>query len=334
MKNVTLKDVAKAANVSYATVSRALSGSSQIGNDTRERIIKLCDEMGYTANYVARSMVKKKTDLLGFVVSSINNQFMAELAFYAETCARAHGYNIMLCNSGPDLKQEKAVVKLLLGRQVDGILIVPQSSQTFENIQAYAEQVPIVFLSENLRDQPQSYVAVDNARGTYMGTEYLYNLGHRDILYFGQRPTVTHQLRADGYIRACQKYGLKERFFNNNDSPSSVETGYRLAKELFSRPIDYTAIFASTDSNAIGIMQAADEMGIDIPGRISLIGFDNIRSASLPRIDLTTVEQPKQNMATQAVEMLWDKIENGTQGYVHQILTPNLIQRGTCRKID
>ena len=119
MKSVTLKDVAKAAGVSYATVSRALSGSPQIGSDTRERIIKLCDEMGYTTNYVARSMVMKKTDLIGLVVPSIDNQFMSELAYYAEMSARSHGYNIMLCNSGPDLKQEKTVVKLLLGRQVD-----------------------------------------------------------------------------------------------------------------------------------------------------------------------------------------------------------------------
>ena len=165
MKSVTLKDVAKAAGVSYATVSRALSGSPQIGSDTRERIIKLCDEMGYTTNYVARSMVMKKTDLIGLVVPSVDNQFMSELAYHAEMSARAHGYNIMLCNSGPDLKQEKTVVKLLLGRQVDGILIVPQGPQTYENIRAYADQVPTVFVSENLRDQPQSYVTVDNKIG-------------------------------------------------------------------------------------------------------------------------------------------------------------------------
>ena len=114
MKSVTLKDVAKAAGVSYATVSRALSGSPQIGSDTRERIIKLCDEMGYTTNYVARSMVTKRTGLIGLVVPSIDNQFMSELAYYAEMSARSHGYNIVLCNSGPDLKQEKTVVKLLL----------------------------------------------------------------------------------------------------------------------------------------------------------------------------------------------------------------------------
>ena len=334
MKSVTLKDVAKAAGVSYATVSRALSGSPQIGSDTRERIIKLCDEMGYTTNYVARSMVMKKTDLIGLVVPSIDNQFMSELAYYAEMSARSHGYNIMLCNSGPDLKQEKTVVKLLLGRQVDGILIVPQSPKTYENIRAYTDQVPTVFLSENLRDQPQSYVAADNSRGTYIGTKYLYELGHRDILYFGRRHTTTHQLRAEGYMKACQELGLQQRFVNSEFSRSSIANGYEMAKELFSRPIDYSAIFASTDSNALGILKAADEMHIDIPSHLSLIGFDNIPSTGLPRIDLTTIEQPKREMAIQAVDMLRDKIENGTQGYVHQILLPALIKRGTCRELD
>lgn len=333
MKSVTLKDVAKAAGVSYATVSRALSGSSQIGSDTRERIIKLCDEMGYTTNYVARSMVMKKTDLIGLVVPAIENEFMSHLAYYVEMSARSRGYNIMLCNSGPDLKQEKTVVKLLLGRKVDGILIVPQSPKTYENIQAYTDQVPTVFLSENLRDQPQSYVSVDNTQGTFLGTEYLYSLGHREILYFGRRNSTTHQLRAEGYIRACQQLGLRQRFYNSEYPRSSIENGYQMAKDLFSRPIDYTAIFASTDSNALGILKAADELGIAIPDRLSLIGFDNIPSTALPRINLTTIEQPKKAMAVQALDMLLDKIERGTQGYVHQIMMPSLIKRGTCRSL-
>ena len=333
MKNVTLKDVAKAAGVSYATVSRALSGSPQIGSDTRERIIKLCDEMGYTTNYVARAMVMKKTDLIGLVVPSIDNQFMAELAYYAEMSARSHGYNIMLCNSGPDLKQEKTVVKLLLGRQVDGILIVPQSPDTYENIRAFTDQVPTVFLSENLRDQPQSYVAADNSHGPYIGTRYLYELGHREILYFGRRHSTTHQLRAEGYMKACRELGLHEQYFNSEFPRSSIANGYQLARELFSRPITYTAIFASTDSNALGILKAADEMHIDIPRQLSLIGFDNIPSTALPRIELTTIEQPKREMAVQAVDMLRDKIENGTQGYVHQILMPSLVKRSSCQKL-
>ena len=334
VKSVTLKDVAKAAGVSYATVSRALSGSPQIGSDTRERIIKLCDEMGYTTNYVARSMVMKKTDLIGLVVPTIDNAFMSELAYYAEMSARSHGYNVMLCNSGPDLKQEKTVVKLLLGRQVDGILIVPQSSKTYENIRAYTDQVPTVFMSENLRDQPQSYVAADNTRGAYIATKYLYELGHRDILYFGRRHTTTHQLRAEGYMKACQELGLQQRFLDSEYSRSSIANGYEMARDLFSKPIDYTAIFASTDSSALGILRAADERHIDIPGHVSLIGFDNIPSTALPRIELTTIDQPKREIAIQAVDMLRDKIENGTQGYVHQILLPTLVKRGTCKALD
>ena len=332
MKNVTLKDVAKAAGVSYATVSRALSGSSQIGSETRERVLKLCDEMGYTTNFVARSMVTKRTNLIGLVVPSVDNQFMSELAYHAEVSARSHGYNIMLCDSGPDLRQEKTVVKLLLGRQVDGILIVPQSSRSYESLKPYLDQTPTVFLSENLRDQPQSYVAVDNSRGTYLGTQYLYELGHRDILYFGQRQSTTHQLRAEGYLKACQELGLAPRYFNSEYTRSSIQGGYQLAKELFQEPLDYTAIFASTDSNALGVLTAADELGIDIPGRLSLIGFDNISATALSRIDLTTIDQPKKAMAVQAVDMLRDKIEHGTQGYVHQILLPTLIRRGTCKE--
>ena len=135
-------------------------------------------------------------------------------------------------------------------------------------------------------------------------------------------------------MKACQELGLKQRFFNSEFSRSSVDNGYQMAKELFANPIDYTAIFASTDSNALGILKAADELRIDSPGRISLIGFDNIRSTDMPRINLTTIDQPKREMAVQAVDMLRDKIENGTQGYVHQILLPSLIKRGTCRPLD
>ena len=110
--------------------------------------------------------------------------------------------------------------------------------------------------------------------------------------------------------------------------------GYQLAKELFAKPIDYSAIFASTDSNALGVLKAADDAHIQIPGQLSLIGFDNISSTALPRIELTTIEQPKKDMAVQAVDMLRDKIENGTQGYIHQILMPALIKRSTCRDLS
>ena len=331
VKKVTIKDIAKVANVSYATVSRALSGSTEIGEETRERVLRICQEMGYTVNYVARSMVMQHTRLLGLIVSNIDNPFMSELAYHIELRARERGYNLMLCNSLHDLEQEKQVFELLMGRQVDGVILLPSFTESYQNLKPLLNKVPTVFMSENLRDLPESYVAVDNARGVRIGTEYLYGLGHRNILYFGRRKgSMTHQLRAEGYLETCRELGIEASFYNSTYSSSSIEYGYQMAKDLFSRPIDYSAIFASTDSNALGILKAADELGIRIPDRLSLIGFDDIPSTGLPRIELTTIEQPKRAMAVQAVEMLRDRIENGTQGYAHQILMPTLIKRDTC----
>ncbi len=255
---------------------------------------------------------------------------MSEIAYHIERNARAHGYNIMLCNSSHDINLEEQVFELLMGRQVDGIIIVPQRRYLWA-AKKTSFQSADVFVSENLRDLPESYVAVDNYRGMYIGTEYLYSLGHRDILYFGRRKrSSTHQLRAEGYSDACIQFGLTPHFFNSPYSSSSIQHGYTLAKQLFATKPSHTAIFAATDSLALGVLQAADEAGIRIPEEISLLGFDNIHYTGLPKINLSTIEQPKMTMASIAVEMLVEKIRNPSIGYSHQILIPTLIKRKSC----
>ena len=334
MKKVTIKDVAKRANVSFTTVSRALSGNPEISKDTREKILKICDEMGYTTNYIARSMIKKKTELIGLIVPSIDNPFMSELAYYVEITARRFGYNLILCNSYPDLNQELKAMRLMVGHQVDGVLIIPQKPESFQNLQRFISLIPTVFLSENLRDQDGNYISVDNQHGTMLGTEYLYNLGHRNILYFGCRSgSVTHQLRADGYLAACQKLGIEPHIVNFISQSSSIELGYEMAQKELADYKKFSAVFASTDSNAIGLMQAARERNIRIPEDISLLGFDNLRLASLPQIDLTTVAQPKEEMAVRAVKMLIGKIDQKVSVPAYEIVQPELIERGTCRHI-
>ena len=331
MKNVTIKDVAKAAGVSYSTVSRALTGSPEISEETRSRILQICKEMNYTVNTVARSMVKKSTKLLGLIIPSVNNPFMSELAYHIDRQARARGYNIILCNSSRDPEQERELFELMIGRQVDGILLSPAGMESYEKLYPYLRRIPTVFIGENLREMPESYVSVDNFRGAQMGVEYLYKLGHREILYFGRRRgSTTHQLRAEGYAAACEHYGLTPHYCNNSFSSSSIKYGYQLAKQLFSQELRYTAIFAATDTNALGIMQAAEEVNIRIPGDLSLLGFDNIRDGSLPRIGLSTIEQPKKMLASVAVETLLDKIQNDRDGYSHRILSPALVERTSC----
>ena len=332
MGKVTIKDVAKAANVSFTTVSRALSGNPEISEETRKRILKISEEMGYTTNYIARSMIKKKTELIGLIVPSIDNPFMSEFAYYVEVTARRFGYNLILCNSYPDLNQELKAMQLMVGHQVDGVLVIPQRRDSCKNLAKYTSLLPAVYLSENLRDQDESYVSVDNYKGTMLGMEYLYGLGHRNILYFGCRVgSFTHQLRAEGYQQACRNLGLESNIVFFESSASSIELGYEMARSRLSDNLNFTAIFASTDSNAIGLMEAAKEKDIRIPEDISLLGFDNIRLASLPQIDLTTVAQPKEEMAVKAVKMLIHKIEGGISENTFEIIEPNLIERGSCR---
>lgn len=331
MKSVTIKDVAKVAGVSYSTVSRALSGSAEISADTRQRILQVCKEMNYTANTVARAMVMKSTKLLGLILTGVNNPFMSELAYHIDRQARARGYNIILCNSSRNLEQERELFELMIGRQVDGIILVPSGPESFESLRPYLDRIPTVFVGENLREAPESYVSVDNYHGARLGVEYLYGLGHRDILYFGRRRgSTTHQLRADGYAAACRDLDLTPQYCNNTFSATTIKYGYQLAKQLFSQERHFSAIFAATDTNALGIMQAAEENGIRIPEDISLLGFDNIRDSGLPRIDLTTIEQPKKMLASVAVDSLLDKIQNELSGYTHRILTPTLIERSSC----
>lgn len=335
MEKVTIKDIAKVANVSYATVSRALSGSPEIGEATRERILKICDEMKYIPDSVARSMVKRRTNILGVVTASINNPFMSELIERVEISAREHGYSLMVCNSSYDLQLEKRQYSLLLGRRVDGIIVIPAGRDTAENLSSYPSSIPVVYVSENLQDGEQSYVAIDNDCGARMGVEYLHSLGHKRILYLGRRSgSLTHKIRADGVISACKRCDMEVNFKDNlSFGKTSSEVGYVLAKEYFENPSDETAIFCATDALAIGAMRAADEKGIRIPEDISVLGFDNISFSGLPRIGLSTVEQPKADMAAAAVEILLERIEGDVSEPGCKIVTPRLVERTSCRKI-
>ena len=334
MASVTLKDVAKVAGVSYATVSRAVSGSPEISEDTRRRILKLCKEMGYTPNSIARSMVKRCTNILGLIVPSLNNPFMSELTADLEIYARNRGYNLMVCNSSYDHDLELEVFSLLIGRQVDGVIMIPVGHEPYKSLSALTGQVPTVFISENMQNYPENYVSVDNYRGMQIATEYLYSLGHREILYFGARSdSKTHELRLDGYLSSCKRLGLEPHVLRSSYSRSSREVGYTLASDYFSRPHSETAILCAADMLAIGVKQAAYEAGIRIPKDISLMGFDNISFSALPEIDLTTINQPTQQMATSAVDMLLDHIRNPEAAHGQLILPPALIERRSCRPI-
>jgi len=221
-----------------------------------------------------------------------------------------------------------------MSRKVDGIIIIPVGSESYDTLKKMTSQIPTVFISENMTDFPENYVSVDNKSGMNQATEYLYSLGHRRILYFGARDSsMTHKLRVAGYYNACERLGIEPHVLHNTGERSSLQIGYTLAKDYFKKPFSETAILCAADSLAIGVIQASYEEGIRIPQDISLMGFDNISFSSLPPIGLTSVNQPKKDLAVSSFDMLLNHIKRPETPHTRTILSPSLVIRNSCQTI-
>jgi len=329
MKRVTIKDVAALAGVSFATVSRVLDDRPEISSDTKERVRAACAELGYVPNAAARGLTGQATHTLGLVVPDVSNPYFSGMAAAIEQTAAARGYRVLLSNSLRDTEQELRAIENFLARQVDGILISPISPQSQARHRRLLGPLPCVYLGVN-HGEDCSYVMADNDAGAYAATRYLLELGHRDILFLGGRPASrTRALRIQGFHRALAEAGLEGREL---PAPAGVtqmrQWSYEQALAMFSGPLP-DAVFAFSDQLALKILEAAEVRGVRIPEDVSLLGYDNIPFAALPRIHLTTVSQHKFRQGKLAAERLLDKINGGGE-ITADLLEPELLVRSTC----
>ena len=185
MRHVTIKDIARIAGVSTSTVSRALSGSKELSEATRERIVKICNEQGYRVNALARSLIRSRTNVIGLIVPEVTNPFYAEVSLGIETHARQLGYNVMLCNSQQDAKTTEELFGFLTSHQVDGIILANSHSNAPRWIQQFAPHLPTVLLGTpaSLSGDEVNSVCIDNLAGGRLAAEYLLSLGHRSIAF-------------------------------------------------------------------------------------------------------------------------------------------------------
>lgn len=334
MKRVTIKDIALLAGVSYATVSRALSGSKEISQATRARILAICDEQGYRANALARGLTQIKTNVLGLIVPDITNPFYSEVSLGIERHAYQQGYNLMLCNNCHG-KTTAELFDFLISHQVDGIIFASSDNDAPAWVRKYAATLPVVLLGDSFHSVDGggvNAVSIDNRAGGRMGAEYLLQLGHRDIMYLGFRPaSIAHQHRYEGFCAAMAEAGLPVHTLENHDPSSSIASGCTLGRRLFAEGFSGSAVFAATDSIALGVLQAADEFGIAIPEQLSLLGFDNLIYASLPKIGLSTIDQRKPTLAEASVNLLTELIDRPSrEEYTRRLIRPMLVTRSSC----
>jgi LacI family transcriptional regulator len=331
--SATIKDVAKKANVSYTTVSRALNNKYGVKKETRDRIVKAAAEMGYTCNAIARGLVKKKTNTIGLILPDITNPFFPEIAMGIEDGAHAKGYSVFLCNTNYDPEREAQYLKHLAEKRVDGIILVPASNERSLELNKISESgIPIVYACSYYLEGDRSYVAIDDERGGFLATRHLVEQGYSTIAYIGAKDeTVKKDERLVGYKQALKKFGIPARDRLIYYCDHKMKTGHDIINKMISKKEVPRAIFAANDLLAIGVIQGAKELGLSVPGDIAVVGFDDIPFASLPEIQLTTISQPKQKMGELSINILLDIIFGNEQNTRRTILEPELvIRKSSC----
>ncbi len=307
MTRVSIKDIARVADVSHSTVSRALSDSPLVSPETKERIQRLAREMGYSPDAQARSLVMGRTHTLGVVVTAITDPFIAEIVQAVERTAHDHDFSVILASSSAEPERELAAVEMLQSKRVDGVIVT--SSRVGALYQEHLDRlgVPVVLINSHSQ-QSGAYtfsVSVDNRHGGCLATEHLVQAGHRRIAYVTGPANHSDDLeRLAGYRQALLDAGIAldpALVIAGTGQCGGGERALPLLRALEQPP---TAVFCYNDMTAIGLLRAARRACLSLPGELAVVGFDDIPFASYLHPSLTTVAQPKSEMGRWAVEMV------------------------------
>jgi LacI family transcriptional regulator len=325
-KRVTILDIAAQAGVSYQTVSRVINNRPDVAGETRERILKIIDQVGYRPNNVARSLVSNQTQTLGLLSNDFNDFFRTQVMTGADEEARRHGYAFVLWTV--NLDEDANHWQPLLDRQVDGVFVASSNAEHRRHIQAMLRAgIPVIALGYESARERFSVVNVDNYGGGIQATQYLLERGHLRVTTIAS-PYGDH--RTQGYRFALEQADIPfdDSLLERGDW--GYESGYRAMKALLRRNPDLTAVFAQNDQMAIGALHALHEMGIRVPGDIAIVGFDDIPAAAHAWPPLTTVRQPMQEVGRLAARRLIESIQRPEEQEKEILLTTELIIRASA----
>jgi LacI family transcriptional regulator len=334
-KKPTIEDIARLAGVSATAVSMALKNHSRISEATRNRIQDIAEKLHYRPNYVARSLVSRRSNTLGFVLTTITNPFYPELAKGIEDKARERGYNIMLCSTNYDPKLQRDLINILRSKGVDGIIFSSVEIDDPDIEPLVDDAFPFVLVNRRVRkpelEKKISYVVLDNFSGGYLAIRHLHGLGHRRIaIVAGSLTTSTAVERTEGAKKAMGECGLDLPPDLLVECHFSKEEAYEATKRLLSCSPIPTAIFAENDYMALGVRDAILGAGLSVPEDMALVGFDDIGVAGIKGVEITTISQKKYQMGTLAVEILVEKIEKKTDAVRQIVLPAEIVIRHSC----
>lgn len=328
----TIKDVAKLAKVAVSTASYALNGTGKVSQETREKVLKAAEELGYRPNGVARDLKRNvKTGIICMFVNDLGGPFYSEVLRGVQDIAGFNGYNLIACN-------HTMTDKFLSERRVDGAIILSPNIPDKLLERVAGPQFPIVVMDRELKHEHIYNVLLDNINGAYLASKYLIDLGHRKIAYIsGPMISYDNIKRLEGYKKALDDHNI-------GFDPSLIvqgrfteEGGYGAMKLLMfnskQNNINIEAVFCANDEMAIGAINALSAEGIRVPEDISIIGHDDIRLASYIKPSLTTIRHQQYEWGTMAANLVFQGLKEGSKGG-NMILPAKLIERESCKRVN
>ena len=325
----SIREVAKIAGVSPATVSRVVNGSAGVSPEKQHRVLEAIAKTGFVPNEVARSLFKRSAKTIGLIIPSIRNPYFTQLASLVDEFAGREGYRIFLCNVGDDLEREKAALQMLVSMNADGVILASGNEEICHYLASYP--VPIVALDTHF-DSPHvsAYIHCDYYSGGRMAAEHLLECGCRNIVCIkGPQQFFSARKRYEGYRDVCREHGLPEQTV---DCDYDFAAGMAMTEELLARYPQADGILACNDMVAISIYKILHKKSISVPDQVQLIGFDDIDPATLISPELSTIRQPLREMAEQATALILQPNADERKGTEYILPTALSIRETTRRK--
>ncbi|SDF95658.1 transcriptional regulator, LacI family [Selenomonas sp. WCT3] len=336
-KQATIVDVAKAAGVSVATVSRVVNGNYPVKRETQEKVKAAISSLNYVPNVQARELNTRKSTTIGVVVPGLHNMFFAEVIDGIEEAVRQVGFSFLLNCAKNDPKQESQAINALVARNVSGIIVISPNTKDIKEsfYEKLVERVPLVFINGYHRINGVSYVGNDEQLGCKTALDYLHGLGHRQILFVRGANSDSYDIKEETYRQVMTAAGRgAEDYILNIGEGNGVDTVDATMAALVKKlpQLRPTAIFCCNDLMAVGALNACKRLGLSVPQDISIMGYDNIALSRLVEPKLTTMDQNMFQLGESAANLLIETIRGGKS---KRILLDNvLVVRDTTGKIS
>jgi LacI family sucrose operon transcriptional repressor len=321
----TIKDVAEKAGVTVTTVSRVINNRGYISEHTRNKVNQVMKEMNYQPNEIARSLSKKRSNIIGLIIPAIAHPFFSELTHHLEKYAFDLGYKMLICNSRMDAQKEKEYIEMLKSNRVDGVIMC---SHTLEVDEYKRVHQPVITFDRHIADIP--FVSSDNQTGGKLAADLLVRKGCKNIAHISgnHRLDMLANLRTESFIAQLNQYQLTPIIIELEPDVFDYSKHKQIIHQLLKQHPDLDGLFISGDIIAIHAIQVCQELGIKIPQQIKIIGYDDIHFASMMNPAITTIRQPFEQMAKRTIEIL-DSMINGHSVTLQHVFPVELIERAT-----